>query len=196
MPDCKTQEAILATIKTLNPQAQVKFTTNCKVSARTSRCCVPCKAHHQRCCRGYACAVVSWNTKPLSHPELEIHQQFMQCTDVHQAIHCHASGWYAGMEPAACDCRQESFTLPSVLNSKLCPSFAAKSCFRSLSLAMQQVPLTDILNTGNFDMEKASTAPGWLHSLRSSKPVASETVEFGITSFVYRYFLSGRHLLL
>lgn len=47
--------------------------------------------------------------------------------------------------------------------------------------------MTDILNTGNFDMEKAATAPGWLHSLRSSEPVASESVEYGITSFVYRY---------
>ena len=49
--------------------------------------------------------------------------------------------------------------------------------------------MTDILNTGNFDMEKAATAPGWLHSLRSSEPVASESVEYGITSFVYRYCL-------
>lgn len=63
-------------------------------------------------------------------------------------------------------------------------------------LVLQQVPLTDILNTGNFDMEKAATAPGWLHSLRSSEPVASETVEYGITSFVYRYSSSGRHPIL
>ena len=49
------------------------------------------------------------------------------------------------------------------------------------------MPLADILGTGNFDMEKASTAPGWLHSLRSSEPVVSETEEYGITSFVYRY---------
>ena len=51
-----------------------------------------------------------------------------------------------------------------------------------------QVPLSDLLNTGNFDMEKAATAPGWLHSLRSSEPVTSESVEYGITSFVYRFF--------
>lgn len=58
----------------------------------------------------------------------------------------------------------------------------------TLNLVLQQVPLSDILNTGNFDMEKAATAPGWLHSLRSSEPVTSESVEYGITSFVYRYF--------
>lgn len=34
VPDRKTQEAILETIKTLNPLAQVKFTTKCKVGAR------------------------------------------------------------------------------------------------------------------------------------------------------------------
>ena len=47
--------------------------------------------------------------------------------------------------------------------------------------------MTDILNTGNFSMDKAATSAGWLHSLRYEGPVKSETAEYGISSFVYRY---------
>lgn len=45
VPDRKTREAILATIKTLNPEAHVIFTTNCKVGARSLRSCTPYKTH-------------------------------------------------------------------------------------------------------------------------------------------------------
>ncbi|HHW2186900.1 TPA: zinc metallochaperone GTPase ZigA [Pseudomonas aeruginosa] len=47
-----------------------------------------------------------------------------------------------------------------------------------------QVPLERVLDTGLFDFDQASKAPGWLQELRGThKP---ETEEYGIRSFVYR----------
>jgi G3E family GTPase len=47
-----------------------------------------------------------------------------------------------------------------------------------------EVDLTEILNTGKFDFEKASQAAGWIKELNEEH--TPETEEYGITSFVYR----------
>lgn len=47
-----------------------------------------------------------------------------------------------------------------------------------------RVPLEDVLDTGLFDFEEASAAPGWLAELRGEH--VPETIEYGIESFVFR----------
>jgi len=54
---------------------------------------------------------------------------------------------------------------------------------RILSTTFGAVPLNSILNTGLFDFTRASQAPGWLQELRGTH--TPETVEFGISSFVF-----------
>jgi len=47
-----------------------------------------------------------------------------------------------------------------------------------------KIPLDCILNTGRFDFDQATAAPGWLQELRGEH--IPETEEYGISSFVYR----------
>ena len=47
-----------------------------------------------------------------------------------------------------------------------------------------RVPLDAVLRTGSFSMARAASAPGWLRELRGSH--VPESVEYGITSFVFR----------
>lgn len=50
--------------------------------------------------------------------------------------------------------------------------------------AYGEIELTQILNTGLFEYDKAQTAPGWVKELMGVH--TPETEEYGITSFVYR----------
>ena len=66
-----------------------------------------------------------------------------------------------------------------------------REILRSLNPRAQQVvalfgnvPLASIMNTGLFNFEQASQAPGWLKELRGEHVPESE--QHGITSFVYR----------
>jgi G3E family GTPase len=55
---------------------------------------------------------------------------------------------------------------------------------RIVNSSFGKVPLDQLLDTGLFDFEAASAAPGWLKELRGEHVPESE--EYGITSFVYR----------
>ncbi len=55
---------------------------------------------------------------------------------------------------------------------------------RILRAEKGMVPLSEILNTGLFNMERAQSAPGWRQALEFGK--TPETEEYGVSSFVYR----------
>jgi G3E family GTPase len=52
------------------------------------------------------------------------------------------------------------------------------------------VPLAQVLNTGRFDFDEASSAPGWLaalnHEHEHGHPHHGEADEFGVGNFIYR----------
>jgi G3E family GTPase len=55
---------------------------------------------------------------------------------------------------------------------------------RTISTERGNVPLTEVLATGLFDMEKARTSAGWIQELKNVH--TPETEEYGIGSFVFR----------
>ena len=55
---------------------------------------------------------------------------------------------------------------------------------RIVSAENGQVPLSEVLDTGRFDMLKAQSAAGWRQALEFGK--TPETEEYGVTSFIYR----------
>ncbi|EFJ42055.1 hypothetical protein VOLCADRAFT_97965 [Volvox carteri f. nagariensis] len=57
---------------------------------------------------------------------------------------------------------------------------------RLLPTTHSQVPLTEVLNTGRFSLERAREGAGWLRAIREGTDLVPETAEYGITSFVWR----------
>jgi G3E family GTPase len=57
---------------------------------------------------------------------------------------------------------------------------------RVIETRFGRVPLTDILDTGLYDEEKAQTHPLWFKELYEPGAHVPETEEYGIGSFVYR----------
>lgn len=54
----------------------------------------------------------------------------------------------------------------------------------TLMASRGQVPLEEVLNTGRFDYENAASSAGWIRELEGEH--TPETLEYGISSFVFR----------
>ncbi|MFT2542824.1 GTP-binding protein, partial [Escherichia coli] len=70
---------------------------------------------------------------------------------------------------------------------------AARQIIRSLNPDAEiieanhsRVPFDRVLNTGRFDFEKAQQHPLWYKELYGFKDHVPETLEYGVTNFVYR----------
>ncbi len=61
---------------------------------------------------------------------------------------------------------------------------ALNSKAKVLTSTKSQVDLKEIMGTGLFDMNEAQAAPGWMAALRGEE--TSESLEYGISSFVFR----------
>lgn len=57
---------------------------------------------------------------------------------------------------------------------------------RLIETDYSRVALADVLGTGRFDFEKASSHPLWFKELNGFRDHVPETEEYGVTSFVYR----------
>jgi G3E family GTPase len=90
---------------------------------------------------------------------------------------------------------QIEFSDVILLNKRECVSKETlDSCTRLLNAlnpgakvvptSYSKVDLRLILNTGKFNFDKAATSAGWMQSLK--EPHTPETIEYGISSFVYR----------
>lgn len=55
-----------------------------------------------------------------------------------------------------------------------------------LMCSYSNIDIRSIISTGLFSMEEASNAAGWLMDLKGDVPHTPETMEYGISSFVYK----------
>ena len=57
---------------------------------------------------------------------------------------------------------------------------------RLIEADFAEVPVTEIVGTGRFDLERAQRFPGWVQELYGFKDHVPETEEYGISSFTFK----------